>query len=164
MCAYSRAGQQARSKSLSLPRGSRCLAWPSTTLGRLSCPTPPWGPLCPTASRRLAGGEFTRTGLCLHAALKSLKASSLVTGSLSHTEDSSYCFSSKGVVMATSMTASASRIPVSAVTPLPKATTQGPPTPGPSRARGLRVGRPRAEPGILSGIRTSAASVSSVVR
>lgn len=66
--------------------------------------------------------------------------------------------------MGTSLTASASRTPVSAVTPLPKATTQGPPTPEPSRARGPRVGRPRAEPGILSGIHMSAASVSSVVR
>lgn len=66
--------------------------------------------------------------------------------------------------MGTSMTASASRTPVSAVTPPPKAATQGPPTPEPSRARGPRVGRLRAGPGILSGIRTSAASVSSVVR
>lgn len=65
--------------------------------------------------------------------------------------------------MGTSMTASASRISVLAVTPLPKATTQGPPTPEPSRARGPRVGRPRAEPGIMSGIGTNAANVSSVV-
>lgn len=51
--------------------------------------------------------------------------------------------------MATSTIASASRTPASAVTPLPKATTQGPPTPEPSRARGPRVGRRRAEPGVL---------------
>lgn len=61
------------------------------------------------------------------------------------------CLSFAGVVMATSTIPSANRTPVAAAaTLLPKTTTLGPPTLEPSRARGPRVGRRRAEPGVLA--------------
>lgn len=55
-----------------------------------------------------------------------------------------------GVGMEASTMASASRTLESAVTPRPKATTQGPLTQEPNRARGQRVDTQRAEPGVLS--------------
>lgn len=55
-----------------------------------------------------------------------------------------------GVGMEASTMASASRTLESAVTLRPKATTQGPLTQEPNRARGQRVDTQRAEPGILS--------------
>lgn len=55
-----------------------------------------------------------------------------------------------GVVMETNTMASASRTLVLAVTLPPKATTQGPLTQDPNRARGQRLDMQRAEQGILS--------------
>ena len=52
--------------------------------------------------------------------------------------------------MEASTMVSASRTLESVVTPRPKATTQGPLTQEPNRARGQRVDTQRAEPGILS--------------
>lgn len=63
------------------------------------------------------------------------------------TEVSQALFPFTGVVMEASTMASASRTPVLVVTLPPKATTQGPPTPEPSRGRGRRVDTQRAEPG-----------------
>lgn len=77
VCVNSRAGQQAHSRSSSLPRGSRCPAWPSTTPARPWCPTRPWEPPSPTISRLQAGGEFSQTGLCVFMCLKTASGHSL---------------------------------------------------------------------------------------
>lgn len=150
MCAYSRAGQQAHSRSSSPRHGSRCQAWPSTTLGRPWCPTHPWEPRSPTVNKLLAGGEFSLTRLCEF--MLRFKAQLQVSLML----NASFLFT--GVVMEASTMESASRTLVLAVTLPPRATTQGPLTPDPNRARGQRLDMQRAEPGILSDRHTSTLS------
>lgn len=58
---HSRAGRLERSRSSSLPHGSRCLACPYTTPGRLWCLTHPWEPPPLTVSRLQAGGQYILT-------------------------------------------------------------------------------------------------------
>lgn len=94
-------------------------------------------------SQQASGWRWVESNgtLCLHAEFKrhSLRSS---------------CSVFIGVVMEASTMASASRTLVLGVTLPPKATTQGPLTQEPNRARGQRLDMQRAEPGILLDRRT----------